>query len=140
MSEVQPGKRHWSRRFALQALYQWQFTGHGIDELLVQYAEDENWVKVDEDYFTELLRESINNADELTKVFSKYMELPVRQVDPVEKAVLLYSTYEILHKRDVPTNVIISEAVKLCRKFGSVEGYKFVNGILDKIAKTRVTG
>lgn len=137
MNGIQPQKRHWSRRFALQALYQWQLTGHSIDELLVQFATDENWTKVDKDYFVELLRESISNVDELTAIFSRYIDFPADQIDPVEKAILLYSTYELLNINDTPTNVIISEAVKLCKKFGSIEGYKFINGVLDKIAETR---
>lgn len=134
---MQPQKRHWSRRLALQALYQWQLTGHSIDELLIQYATDENWDKVDKEYFVELLRESINNVDELTAIFSNYIELSAEQIDPVEKAILLSSTYEMLNKSEIPTAVIISEAVKLCKKFGSIEGYKFINGVLDKIAEMR---
>ncbi len=137
MSGIQPQKRHWSRRFALQALYQWQLTGHSLDELLAQYATDENWAKVDKDYFVELLRESISNVDGLTAKFSKYIDLPAEQIDPIEKAILLYSTYELLNISDTPTNVVISEAVKLCKKFGSIEGYKFINGVLEKIAETR---
>ena len=138
MSGVQPQKRHWSRRFALQAVYQWQLTGQSTDELLSQYASDDNWGKVDKDYFTELLRESISNADELIAVFSKHSDLSIGQIDPVEKAILLYSTYEMLHRSEIPTNVVISEAVKLCKKFGSIEGYKFINGILNKLAEKRV--
>ena len=138
MSGVQPQKRHWSRRFTLQAVYQWQLTGQSIDELLSQYASDDNWGKVDKDYFVELLRESISNADKLIAVFSKHSDLSIDQIDPVEKAILLYSTYEMLHRNEVPTNVVISEAVKLCKKFGSIEGYKFINGILNKIAEKRV--
>ncbi len=130
-------QRYWARRFALQALYQWQLTGHGVDELLAQYATDENWTKVDADYFTELLRESINNINTLTARITEHATLPVARIDPVEHAILLYSTYEMLHKSDLPTEVIISEAVKLCKKFGALEGYKFVNGVLDKIAAQR---
>lgn len=137
MSNVQPQKRHWSRRFALQSLYQWQLTGHSIDELLAQYATDENWAKVDKDYYAELLRESITNAEELTAIFSSHIDLSMEQIDPIEKAILLYSTYEVLNKSEIPIDVIISEAVKLCKKFGSIEGYKFINGVLDKIANQR---
>lgn len=122
----------------LQALYQWQLGGHSIDELLEQYAGDENWGKVDQDYFTELLRESINRVDELAQAFSACMQIPDEQLDPVERAILLYATYEMLHRKDTPTKVVISEAVKLCKKFGTLEGYRFINGVLDKIAENRV--
>jgi len=134
---VEPQKRHWSRRLALQALYQWQISGHEIEELLAQYVEDENWEKADKDYFIDLLTESINQSVELTEIFSPFLNLPSEQIDPIENAILLYATYEIMHKSDTPSKVILSEAINLCKKFGSIEGYKFVNGVLDKVAQKR---
>jgi len=134
---VQPQKRHWSRRLALQALYQWQLTGHRIDELLEQYVEDDNWNKVDKDYFVELVSESINQKQELTKIFIPYLDFEVENIDPIEYAILLFATYEIMHKPETPTKVILSEAIKLCKKFGSIDGYKFINGVLDKVALLR---
>ncbi|MCY4641857.1 MAG: transcription antitermination factor NusB [Gammaproteobacteria bacterium] len=135
MSKALQHKRHWSRRFALQSLYQWQLAGHGVDELMAQFAMDENWHKVDKEYFDELLRESIGNAETLTGIFASCVNGSIERIDPVEKAILLYATYEILNKSDVPRDVVISEAVILCKKFGSAGGYKLVNGILDKVAK-----
>jgi len=137
VSRIEPQKRHWSRRFALQALYQWQLTGHSIDELIAQYTTDEKWENIDKDYFVELLRESICNADELTAEFAKHIDLSSKHIDPIEKAILLFSTYELLNKNETPAKVIISEAIILCKKFGSIEGYKFINGVLDKVAETR---
>ncbi len=134
---MQPQKRHWSRRLALQALYQWQISGHEIDELLAQYVEDENWEKADKDYFVDLVSQSISQRKELASIISPYLNLPTGQIDPIENAILLFSTYELLNKPETPTNVILSEAVNLCKKFGSVEGYKFVNGVLDKVAQQR---
>ncbi len=135
---MQPQKRHWSRRLALQALYQWQISSHGIDEILAQYVEDDNWEKADKDYFVDLVRQSISQNKELASIFSPYLNLPIEQIDPIEKAILLFSTYEILHKLETPTNVILSDAVNLCKKFGSIEGYKFVNGVLDKVSQQRM--
>ncbi|QMU60777.1 MAG: transcription antitermination factor NusB [Gammaproteobacteria bacterium] len=132
---VEPQKRHWSRRLALQALYQWQISGHEIDELLAQYVEDENWDKVDKDYFVDLLTESINQSVELSAIFSPYLNLPTEQIDPIENAILLYATYEIMHKSETPSKVILSEAINLCKKFGSIEGYKFINGVLDQVTQ-----
>lgn len=134
---MEPQKRHWSRRLALQALYQWQISGHEIEELLAQYVEDENWEKADKDYFVDLLTESINQSAELTAIFSPFLNLPSEQIDPIENAILLYATYEVMHKSETPSKVILSEAINLCKKFGSIEGYKFINGVLDKVAQKR---
>lgn len=134
---MEPQKRHWSRRLALQALYQWQISGHEIEELLAQYVGDENWEKADKDYFVDLLTESINQSAELTAIFSPFLNLPSEQIDPIENAILLYATYEVMHKSETPSKVILSEAINLCKKFGSIEGYKFINGVLDKVAQKR---
>ena len=134
---MQPQKRHWSRRLALQALYQWQLSGHTIDELLAQYIEDDNWHKVDKDYFVDLVSESINQKEILENKFSPYLNISSEQIDPIENAILLFSTYEILYKSETPVKVVLSEAINLCKKFGSVDGYKFVNGVLDKVATLR---
>lgn len=135
---MEPQKRHWSRRLALQALYQWHISGHEIDELLAQYVEDENCDKADKDYFVDLITGSINQNKELTAVFSQHLNLASEQIDPIENSILLYATYEILHKPETPTKVVLSEAINLCKKFGSIEGYKFINGVLDKVAQQRV--
>lgn len=134
---MEPQKRHWSRRLALQALYQWQIAGHDIDILLTQYVEDDNWEKADKDYFVDLVSASIRENEALMTTISPYLNLPPEQIDPIENAILLFATYEILHKPETPTKVILSEAVNLCKKFGSIEGYKFVNGVLDKISQQR---
>ena len=134
---MQPQKRHWSRRLALQALYQWQLNDSSVDELLAQFIEDENWHKVDKDYFVDLIRESINQKNKLTDIFSSHLDLALDQIDPIENAILLLATYEIIHKPETPTKVVLSEAINLCKKFGSVEGYKFINGVLDKVASLR---
>lgn len=135
---MEPQKRHWSRRLALQALYQWQISGHGLDELLAQYVEDENWEKADKEYFVDLISASIIQNKDLIAVFSPYLNLASEQIDPIENSILLYATYEILHKPETPTKVILSEAINLCKKFGSTDGYKFINGVLDKVAQKRV--
>ncbi len=135
---MEPQKRHWSRRLALQALYQWQISGHDFEVLLAQYVEDDNWEKADKDYFIDLVSAVIKQNDLLNAAISPHLNLPTEQIDPIENAILLFATYELLQKSETPTNVILSEAVNLCKKFGSVEGYKFVNGVLDKVSQQRV--
>lgn len=137
MSDQQLQKRHWARRFALQALYQWHIAGHSINELVEQYTSDENWEKVDKDYFVEILSASIKENEKLCKTISKFIDTDLKFIDPIEKSILLYSTYELLNKTDIPKKVIISEAIILCKKFGSVDGYKFINGVLDRISENR---
>ncbi|MCY3803991.1 MAG: transcription antitermination factor NusB [Gammaproteobacteria bacterium] len=135
MAEGQPHKRHWSRRLVLQSLYQWQLAGHSANELVEQFSKDENWPKVDQDYYEELLRESISHAEELTDTITTCVEGSMARVGPVEKAILLYAAYEMRYRHEIPKEVVISEAIILCKKFGSDGGYKLVNGVLDQVPR-----
>ena len=62
------------------------------------------------------------------------MDRDLENVDPVERAILRIGTYELEYKQDIPTKVIINEAVELAKTFGSDYSYKFINGVLDKVA------
>ena len=127
--------RQCSRRLGLQALYQWQFNQNSIDELVEQYQADDYWKKSDHEYFSEVVGGVIENVAQLDELIDSASDYTTAQIDPVELAGLRIATYELLHQTSVPENVIIAEAIRLCRKFGSNEGFKLVNVILDKLAK-----
>jgi N utilization substance protein B len=62
----------------------------------------------------------------------------LEELDPVELAVLRLSTWELIKRVDVPYRVVINEGVELAKVFGSTDGHKFVNGVLDKLARACV--
>lgn len=123
-----------ARRCAMQALYQWQMTGQDVEEIMEQYRTEQDMNNVDVPYFEELLRQVILRAGELDKHLQPVLDRPLREVDPVETAILRMSTYELIGNPDVPFRVVINEAVELAKTFGGVNGHKYVNGILDKLA------
>lgn len=127
--------RQWSRRLALQAMYQWQMTGQDLDEIEVQFFGDENRRKADMGYFHELLHRVPACLEELDARLSMHLDRPISNVDPVERAVLRNACYELLFRRDIPHQVVINEAVNLTKKFGAEQGHRFVNGVLDKVVK-----
>jgi N utilization substance protein B len=53
----------------------------------------------------------------------------------VERAILRISTYEILDRLDVPYRVAVNEGINLAKEFGAMQSHKFVNGILDRVAR-----
>lgn len=123
-----------ARRCAIQALYQWQMTGQDVEEIIEQYRTDQDMAKVDTPYFEELLRQVVLRIHELDEHLQPILDRPVREVDPVEAAILRMSTYELAGHLDVPYRVVINEAIELAKTFGAVNGHKYVNGILDKLA------
>ena len=126
--------RSMARRCAMQALYQWQMTGQDVEEIIEQYRTEQDMGKVDVPYFEELLRRVVLRVHELDEYLQPVLDRPVREVDPVEAAILRMSTCELADYPDIPFRVVINEAVELAKTFGAVNGHKYVNGILDKVA------
>ena len=124
-----------ARRRALQALYQWQMTGQNLSDIERQFLDEEDMAKTDLDYFKELLHSAPAHLTELEAHCLPHVSRPLDQVDPVERAALLIGLYELQYRLDVPYRVAINEAVELAKTFGAEQGHKFVNGLLDKVAK-----
>ena len=128
------GARHRARRAALQSLYQWQATGQAASEIVDQFGAEESFAKLDQDYFKRILVGVIDNVGDLDASLTPFLNRPLHQVDPIERAVLRLAAFELAHCPDVPWRVIINESVELARTFGAEQGHRFVNGVLDKLA------
>lgn len=128
--------RHKARRLAIQALYSWQMSGQDLTDIGSQYREEHNMAKVDETYFEELLHQVPKHAEELDGLFGPLLDRPVTELDPVEHAVIRLGAYELLYRPDVPYRVVINEGVELAKIFGAEDGHKYVNSILDGLART----
>jgi N utilization substance protein B len=127
--------RYFARRFALQALYQWQLADTPVDALEAQFLADNNMVQADVSYFREILRGVIHQQATLDQQMLPFLERSLASLNPIELAVLRIAIYELMQRFDVPYRVVINEALELTKQFGTVEGYKFVNGVLDKVAR-----
>jgi N utilization substance protein B len=119
----------------MQALYQWDLSDSDLAAIEVQFHEDEDFSNVDRDYFHELLHQVPARLDEVEAAFQSYLDRPVAELDPVERAVLRMAGYELLVRIDVPYRVVINEAVNLAKKFGAEQAHKYINGVLDQAAR-----
>lgn len=135
MSKLKIITRHKARQLALQAIYQWQFTQDPITEIEVQFHQDNDMSKVDVDYFTELLHKIPLCLPEIDSHIEQAIDRPFQELNPVELAVLRIAIYELLHRSDIPYKVVINEALQITKTFGAAEGFKYVNGVLDSLAK-----
>lgn len=119
----------------MQGLYQWLLNGTSPAALVKQFREQEEGLgRADPVMFEQLLNGTVNTAPELTVQLAPHLERPVQQLDPVEHAVLLLGAYELSEKPEVPWKVVVNESVNLAKMFGAEDGFKFVNGVLDKLA------
>ncbi len=129
-----------ARRAALQALYQWQMTRDNLSEIERQFMEERVMERVDLDYFRELLHRIPAELDRIDAILLEFAERKqLSEIDPVERAIARISTYELLYKPEIPYRVVINEGINLSKTFGAAESHKYVNSLLDRIArKTRV--
>lgn len=131
--------RHNARKHIIQALYQWQLTQLDIREIEYQFSNEFLGTRVEHAYFQALLYGVPQNVQEIDATFSPYLTRTQENIDPIELAVLRLATFELLFRLDIPYQVVINEALELTKTFGTQEGFRFVNGILDKVARaTRV--
>jgi N utilization substance protein B len=124
-----------ARKAAVQALYQWQMTGQNITEIEVQFHEEERLKDCQKSYFAELFHGVPEHLDTIDKALGEFVDRPVDTIDPVERAILRLSVYELLHRLDMPYRVVLNEGINLAKLFGADGSHKYVNGILDKIAQ-----
>ena len=124
-----------ARDLLIKALYQWQLGGHDLPEILAQFAQTPEFARIDKRYFEELLAAVIGNADNLDSLISVHADRDIKTVDAVSRALLLLGLEELNSRPDVPTKVVINEAVELAKRYGPPDCFRFVNAVLDKAAK-----
>jgi N utilization substance protein B len=153
------GRRSLARRYAVLALYQWQLTGQDPVEIGRHFFDDPAWVAevaeslaegagvssgsgdkesppYDPELFKQLLYGVPARLKGLDARLQPVLDRPIERVDPVERAILRAGAYELLYIPSVPYRVVINEAVDLAKLLGSEQGHRYVNGVLDRLARS----
>lgn len=130
--------RHKARCLAVQALYQAQFADHqSVDSLIQSALEGMDLNKIDYLYLNDLIKGVTENKTKVDETLHSFLDRDISKLNPVELAVLRLATYELLFRPDIPHRVVLNEAIELAKKYGSVQGYKYINGVLDKVSTLR---
>lgn len=133
------GARRRARELALQGVYSWIIQGaptSGEEAGLIDahIREEQGFADADFDWYHTLLYGVIQESSSLEGHFVDLIDRPITELSPVERAALLLGTYELVHHTEVPYRATINEAVELAKFFGGAEGFRFVNGVLDRVA------
>ncbi|MGI9205989.1 MAG: transcription antitermination factor NusB [Woeseiaceae bacterium] len=129
-----PGARSRARELIVQTLYQRQISGHDVVELLRQFHDRPDYARVDKAYYDNALKMICAETESLEKNIQEFADRPLEQLDPVERGILLLGIYELKMQGDVPYKVVINESVNLTKRFGAVDGHKYINAVLDRAA------
>lgn len=154
-----PSPRTHARRYAVLALYQWELSGTSPAEIMRHFFDDPEWlaevdgalsaqsegeaggerVQYDKVLFEQLVTGVPKHVKEIDTRLDVFLHRPISQVDPVELSILRLGAYEMLFAPSVPAPVVINEAVDLAKLLGSHNGYRHVNGVLDKLSRALAT-
>lgn len=127
--------RRLAREVAMQGLYQWRMTGNSLPVIEENLENDsEEWTRADKPLALVLLRGAVENAEELEAAVAAFIDRPLEDISPIERAILLLGTYELTYRIETPYRVVINEAIELAKSFGGTDGHRYVNGVLDKFA------
>jgi N utilization substance protein B len=126
--------RRRARELALQGIYEWLVGGQDLAAVEGHLMESEGFDKSDRQHLREVLHGVIDGAEALRAQFAEFIDRRPEHLSPVEHGILLIGTYELQQRPEIPYRVVINEAVELAKSFGGTEGFKYVNGVLDKVA------
>ena len=126
--------RRRAREFVVQGLYQAQLNSElSATNIRNNLLDNEQFFKADEPLFNQVFENAFATQTELLNLLLPHLDRELAEVSPIERAVLLMATYELREMPETPYPVIINEAIEITKTFGGTDGYKFVNGILDKL-------
>jgi transcription antitermination protein NusB len=126
--------RRRAREFALQGLYHWLLNAQDAGVIDAHMRGVTGFDRADAAHFDAMLHGVIHHSTALREAFTPHLDRTLAELSPVEHAVLLLGSYELAHHQEVPLRVVINEAVELAKDYGGTDGYKFVNGVLDRVA------
>ena len=127
--------RRRARELAVQALYQAAVNSIPAAEAAAEtIREMAEFGKADEGLFNKLVIGTADNAAAYMQQIRPLLDRDEKDLSSIERAVLLMACHELSAMPETPYPVIINEAIEVTKTFGGIDGHKFVNGILDRLA------
>lgn len=126
--------RRKSRELVLKAIYRRMMNDGDIKQILLDMHDDPDYIKADEAYFKQLLNGVFDNLASIDSQITTFIDREINELSPIEHAILRVSSYELLFDITIPYRVAINEGVELAKTFGGLDGHKYINGVLDKLA------
>jgi N utilization substance protein B len=140
-----------ARLAAVQALYQMEVAGVGVEAVVREFSDhrfggavdaedrspgDDQWAQVDEAFFGDIVRGVVQNQSAIDQAVAKRLAANWRleRLDATLRATLRSATFELMCRKDVPTEVVLNEYVELAKAFFDKSDLGFVNGALDAVA------
>ena len=127
--------RRKSRELAMKSIYRGLVNTFDLIQIQKDIREDPDFIRADEKFYVEILKGVFKNLDTLKLEIMSYLDRSYEELSPIELSIIYSSLYELKYSLSVPYKVVINEAIEIAKLFGGVDGYKYINGILNQAAK-----
>lgn len=135
------GKRRKAREIVLQALYEAEFSDLPPEEIIVRQCERREPTAETADHARLLFLKTLENIETLDAIIKGALEnWEMERIALVDKNILRFALAEVLYFDDVPSKVIVNEAIEIAHRFSSAEAGGFINGLLDRFIREHRKG
>ena len=144
-AEKKANKRGAARLAAVQALYQMDIGGTGIDDIFAEFeshwlgneVEGDQYLPAEEAFFRDVVAGVLRDQNKLDPLIDDALSKgwPLARIEAILRAVMRAGSYELEHRMDIPARVIISEYVDVAHAFVEGDETGMVNAVLDQIAR-----
>ncbi|MCB1413755.1 MAG: transcription antitermination factor NusB [Xanthobacteraceae bacterium] len=143
--EKKANRRGAARLAAVQALYQMDMAGSGINDVFAEFeshwigneVEGEQYLPAEAAFFRDIVSGVVRDQTRLDPLIDEALSKgwPLKRIDAILRAVLRAGAYELEHRKDVPARVVVSEYVDVANAFVERDETGMVNAVLDQIAR-----
>lgn len=126
--------RRKSRELAMKAVFRTMLNQSSLSDVFRDMRDDPDYNKADEDYFKKLLERVIVNLNAIDAKLANFTDRSINELSPIEHSILRVAGCELMFDISIPYRVVINEGVELAKIFGGIDGHKYINGVLDRLA------
>ena len=127
--------RRKSRELAMKSIYRGLVNKFDLTQIQKDIRDDPDFIRADEKFYVEILKGVFKNLETLKLEITSYLDRSYEELSPIELSIIYSSLYELKYSLSVPYKVVINEAIEVAKSFGGVDGYKYINGILNQAAE-----
>tara|TARA_B110000208_G_C11536490_1_gene346305 strand:+ start:149 stop:610 length:462 start_codon:yes stop_codon:yes gene_type:complete len=127
--------RRKSRELAMKSIYRGLVNTFDLKQIQKDIRDDPDFIRADEEFYIEILKGVFKNLETLKLEIISYIDRSYEELSPIELSIIYSSLYELKYSPSVPYKVVINEAIEVAKLFGGVDGFKYINGILNQAAK-----
>tara|TARA_B100000768_G_scaffold181241_1_gene203478 strand:- start:2681 stop:3148 length:468 start_codon:yes stop_codon:yes gene_type:complete len=127
--------RRKSRELVMKSIYRGLVNTFDLVQIQKDIRDDPDFIRADEKFYVEVLKGVFKNLETLKIEITGYLDRSYEELSPIELSIIYSSLYELKYTPSVPYKVVINEAIEVAKSFGGIDGYKYINGILNQAAE-----